>query len=322
VIHLQAVVIDEYGAADQLHIAEIEKPQPGEREVLVKVHAASINPVDWKIRRGDLRLLLRKTFPRIVGIDFAGVIDSVGSAVKGFAPGDAVFGLANPIRSHYGSYAQFVIAEKDSIAKKPEGLSFVEAASIPVAGLTALRALRTLMNLQAGQKVLVNGASGGVGTFAIQIAKVMGATVTAVCSDANMQFVRDLGADEVYDYRIQEVTKLDDRFHGVFDVTANLSFSEASKLLKRNGTYVTTVPTAENILAAVVTSVLPGKRARVVLASGGATSTKELSYLADLVVSGKIKTIVSRTISMPEVAEAHRTAEHGHNRGKIVIQIG
>ncbi len=170
---MQAVVINKYGAADELHVDEIDKPEPSEHEVLVRVKAASINPVDWKIRRGDLRLLLRNKFPRVVGIDFAGTIEAVGKAVNNFAPGDEVFGLANPIRSPYGSYAQFVVAEKDALALKPEGLSFIDAASIPVAGLTAIKALRALMNLSPGQNVLINGASGGVGSFAVQIAKAM-----------------------------------------------------------------------------------------------------------------------------------------------------
>jgi len=318
---MQAIVINSYGGTEVMKLQEIEAPKPGAFEVLVRVHSASINPIDWKIRRGDLKLLLSRKFPRVLGVDFAGVIEQVGASVKDFKPGDAVFGMANPIKSRYGSYGQYVIAEGKSIAAKPDALSFRDAAAIPVAALTSLKALKHMINLSAGQSVFINGASGGVGTFAVQIAKVLGARVCATCGANNLDFVSELGADQVYDYKTLDLDQLKDKFDGVFDASAKLSFASAKQLLKRNGTLVTTVPSSETVLAMLISSVLPVSKVHIVLASSGANVPQELTELAELVTSGKVQPIIAQTIALEAVPAAHREAEKGHARGKTVIQI-
>jgi NADPH:quinone reductase-like Zn-dependent oxidoreductase len=318
---MQAIIINSYGGAEVMKLQEIEAPKPGRSEVLVKVHAASVNPIDWKVRRGDLKLFLSKKFPKVTGVDFAGVIEQVGASVKNFKPGDAVFGMANPIKSRYGSYAQYVIAESNCIASKPDELSFVDAASLPVAALTALKSLKDMIGVRPGQSVLINGASGGVGTFAVQIAKVIGAKIYATCSASNLDFVRELGADQVYDYKTVALDQLKEKFDGVFDASAKLSLSQAKQLVKRGGTFVTTVPSPESSLAILISMVLPVLKVRLVIASSGTRVPEELTELAQLVISGKVQPIIAQTIELADVPAAHQQSEKGHARGKTVIQI-
>jgi NADPH:quinone reductase-like Zn-dependent oxidoreductase len=317
---VQAIVLEKYGDASCLHLGEMERPAPKNDQILVRVIAASINPVDWKIRNGDIRFLIRHPFPKVLGVDFAGIIEQVGSKVSGFGPGDEVFGMTDPLSSPYGSYAEYAITNQTSIAKKPASLSFVDAACIPVAGLTAFRSWYELINLRPYQKVLVNGGSGGVGTFAVQMAKLSNAKVYATCSDTNTTYVKELGADEVYDYRKVSLDNLSEKFDGIFDASAKLEFSKIKDLLTATGTYVSTVPTAENVPATILTSILPRKRARLVLASGAKTP-QGLKAIADMITSGNLTVQIGRLIKLAEVPDVHRIAEQGHNRGKIAIEI-
>lgn len=318
---MQAVVIEEYGAAENLKTQEIATPVPGDFEILVKVKATSINPIDWKIRRGDLRLLLPKRFPRIVGGDFAGVVEAVGKSVKALKPGDSVFGMTNPLRTQFGSYAQFTIAASDAVTKKPDNLSYQQAASLPIAGLTALKALKNHMKLQSGQSVLINGASGGVGTFAVQIAKALGVKVTATCSERNVEFVKSLGADEVLDYSMHDVSKLKEKFDGIFDASATLSFRKVQRILSKTGVYVTTVPQKELIFAATIGNALSSQKAVIVMAGSGTRIPQELDELATLVTEGKVRPIIEKEVPLNEVKETQAVAEAGHNRGKIVVNV-
>jgi NADPH:quinone reductase-like Zn-dependent oxidoreductase len=317
---MRALTINAYGPHDVLKIQEIEKPQPGSHQILIEVKNSSVNPVDWKIRAGHLSLIIPKTWPRVLGVDVAGIVSAVGSSVKTFQPGDAVFGMSNPLRSQYGAYAEFSIAEKDSVTKKPDLLSFSDAAAIPVAGLTAYKALKLQIKLAPGQSVLINGASGGVGTFAVQIAKVLGAKITATCGAENIDFVKSLGADHVIDYKEQDVRTLSEKYDGIFDASAKLNFASASKLLNKNGVYVTTVPDPFTIVG-LATSLFGGKKAYIVSAGSGAHVPEELSAIAEMVVTEQVRVIVAKTVSLDDVSTAHKDSETGHARGKTVIRI-
>ncbi len=318
---MRALIISEYGRSDVFKLQDIDQPKPGSHQVLIELKCASINPVDWKIRAGHLSLIIPKHWPRVLGVDCSGIVSEVGSAVKTFQPGDTVFGMSNPLRSQYGSYAQFSLVEKDSIARKPDGLSFSDAASIPVAGLTAYKALKLQIKLKPGQSVLINGASGGVGSFAVQIAKVLGAKITATCGADNIEFVKSLGADQVIDYQVQDVRSIKERFDGIFDASAKLNFSLAKPMLNRNGVYVTTVPDPQTILGMATCALFGGKKAYIVSAGSGAHVPEELSAIADMIVSGQIHPIIAKTIKLEDVAKAHEDSEQGHARGKTVVEI-
>ncbi len=319
---MQAVVIERYGTAEVMQLAETAKPTPGARELLVEVYCSSINPVDWKIRKGDLKLLIPGKFPRILGIDLAGVVSQIGKAVTKFKVGDEVFGMADPLANRYGSYAQFALCAEQKLALKPAHLSFVDAAAIPVAGLTAYKAFYEHADLRAGQRVLINGASGGVGSFAVQLAKASEAYVVATCSESNNDFVRSFGADQLLDYHHLDFAHISGIFDCIFDASAKLQFSKIKHLLAKNGSYVTTVPSADTILGLFSTVLFPGKKVYLVNAGGGPNISGELSDLAARTASGKLRSVVTKTVSLQQLAAAHSQAEGGHNLGKTVILVG
>lgn len=236
--------------------------------------------------------------------------------------GDRVFGMCNPLSSKLGSYAQFVVARAEAMTKIPDGISFEEAASLPVAGLTALKALKDLMAIKSGQRLVINGASGGVGTFAVQIGKALGTYVIGICGAKNLDFVVKLGANEVLDYDkdAEEISRT--HVFGFFDVAATSSFAQIKDLLEPKGIYVTTIPNALASIDAARTALFSKKKAKVVLAGAGNRVPAELTELSQLVVSGAVKPCIVKTISLSEVPLAHKEAEAGHNRGKIVIQVG
>jgi NADPH:quinone reductase-like Zn-dependent oxidoreductase len=248
------------------------------------------------------------------------VVAEVGSAVRTFAPGDKVFGMSNPLRTPFGSYAQYCICERDSLAKMPEGLSFEDAASLPVAALTAYKALKLQIKLQAGQTVLINGASGGVGSFAVQIARSLGAKIVATGGADNLEFVKELGADDVIDYKEQDISKLTQKFDGIFDASAKLNFRIASKMLNKHGVYVTTVPDPYTVLG-MLTSTFCRQKAYIVSAGSGAFVSQELSAIAELVLSGQVRPIIAKSISLEQVPEFQKVSEAGHARGKTVIEL-
>lgn len=318
---MQAVVIDAYGPPEVLEQRDLEKPSPGDFEVMVEVHASSINPVDWKLRRGDLKLLIPRKFPRVPGIDFSGVVIAAGNGVKRVKAGDAVFGMTNPFTTTYGSYAEYAIAAHDSLAIKPEAISFTDAAALPVAGLTAYKAINKQIKLKAGNRIFINGASGGVGSLAVQMAKRAGGYVVASCSESNIDFVRSLGADEVHDYAKWVPNPAEEKFDSIFDVAAKLSFAKVKHVLTGNGTYVTTVPALSLMPKLLSSAVLPGQKARFVLAGSGSLVDAELVEVANLVSSGHVKPVIQKVISLAEIQEAHKEAEHEHARGKTVIKI-
>ena len=254
---MKAIVFHAFGGNDVIELREAPMPTPGPDEVLIRVHAAGVNPVDWKVREGQSKILTGSRFPKILGIECSGEVVEKGSHVKKFKAGDAVIANAG---MRLGAYAEYVAVRGKTVYPKPEIVTFEDAASLPIAGLTALQALRDKGRLAPGMKALINGASGGVGTFAVQIAKILGAEVTAVCSAANAGLVKGLGADHVIDYHQQDFTTIAERYDCIFDVVSSRSFGECKKALTERGVYVNTLPSPSLFWNIFVTSFLPGKK--------------------------------------------------------------
>lgn len=324
---MKAVVQDRYGSPDVLEFREVDKPVVADHEVLVRVHAATVNARDWHLMRGDpylARLVLGFRGPKtkIRGTDFAGQVEAVGKDVKRFRPGDEVFGEAD------GAFAEYVCASEDRVEQKPAGLTFEQAAAVPLAGNTALMGLRDQGRVQPGQKVLVNGASGGVGTFALQIAKSFGAEVTGVCSARNVDLVRSLGADHIIDYAREDFTRNGQRYDVVLDLVGNRSLADIRRALTPSGTLVLSgggVSEGGSLLGPmglIIRGQALSRFARHRLLVLTATPNKEnLATLRDLAESGKITPVIDRTYPLSEVPEAIRYLEVEHARAKVVITV-
>ncbi len=315
-----------YGSPEVVRYGDLVKPTPADDEVLVRVRAASVNPLDWHYVEGTPYLVRidggfgKPDNPRL-GVDFAGTVEAVGKDVRQFKPGDAVFGART------GAFAQYVsVREQRAIAAKPANVSFEQAAAVPIAALTALQALRDKGHLKAGQKVLINGASGGVGTFAVQIAKSYGAEVTGVCSTKNVELVRSLGADHVIDYTHDDFTRGAERYDLIVDNVSTHSASDYKRVLNPNGHYVmigsATVGHWFGWLAvpleAWILSPFMSQKFEMMLAE---LNQKDLGVLGDLMQSGKVTAVVDRTYKLSDTAEALRYLEKGHARGKVVLTV-
>jgi NADPH:quinone reductase-like Zn-dependent oxidoreductase len=322
---MKAVVQCEYGSPDVLRVEQVERPAPADDQVLVRVRAASLNPLDWHLLRGEpyvgrLGMGLRKPKATRIGVDFAGTVEAVGAKVTRFRPGDAVFG------GRTGAFAQYVAVREDrAIVAKPAGLTFEEAAAIPVAGVTALQGLRDRGRLQPGQRVLVNGASGGVGTFAVQIAKALGGEVTGVCSTRNAERVRSLGADRVVDYTRQDFAALGERWDLLLDNVGNRSLLDCRRALAPRGTYVMVggpagrwVDPIPRMLAAFLLSRVVSQDMRMFLADLNAA---DLAVLRDLAAAGKLRPVIDRRYPLDEIAAAIAYLAEGHARGKVVLTV-
>ncbi|MFZ5876195.1 MAG: NAD(P)-dependent alcohol dehydrogenase [Nitrospirota bacterium] len=312
---MKAVIYRRPGSPDVLEYAEVPQPVIRDRQVLVKVHAAGVNPVDWKMRRMRLRVPWQR-WPMIPGSDLAGEVVHAGAAATRFRSGDAVYGLLSPFTG--GAYAQYAAIREDRVARKPTNLSFEEAASVPVAGLAALQALRDLGHIAAGHRVLINGASGGVGMFAVQIAKAYGATVTAVASGKNGAFAKELGADRVVDYRTEDFTRSGGPYDLIFDAVASRSFAECRPVLDRHGVYVSTLPSVATVLDPVLGAVRRGPRARAVVLR---VKPGDLDALTALIEAGKVRPRIERIFPLAQAAEAHALSEAGRVRGKLVLRM-
>jgi NADPH:quinone reductase-like Zn-dependent oxidoreductase len=326
---MKAIVYHRYGSPEVLRLEAIEKPAPKDDEILVKVRAASVNPLDWHYMEGApyvVRLLgFGLTAPKNprLGVDFAGTVEAAGKNVTEFKPGDDVFGTRT------GAFAEYVtVRAAADVVKKPAAVTFEQAASVPVAAVTALQALRDAGKLRAGQKVLINGASGGVGTFAVQLAKSMGAEVTGVCSTRNVELVRSLGADHVVDYTKEDFTRRGERYDLIVDNVANHSLLAIRRALAPRGTYILNSGGSVNEnrwtgtlalpLRALVLSRLVSQDMRMMLAD---TNKADLTLLGDLVAAGKLKPVIDRRYKLGETREAIRYLETGHARGKVVLTI-
>jgi NADPH:quinone reductase-like Zn-dependent oxidoreductase len=326
---MKAIVYCDYGVPN-LKFQEIEKPTPADDQLLVKVRAASVNPLDWHFVEGTPYVMramgvgLRKPKDTRLGVDFAGTVEAVGKNVTRFKPGDEVFG------GRTGSFADYVcVREARAVALKPANITFEQAASVPIAAITALQGLRDKGKVKSGQKVLINGASGGVGTFAVQIAKSMGADVTGVCSTRNLDMVRSLGADHVIDYTKEDFTKGDQRYDVILDNVANRSLSECRRVLNPDGKYVLIGgggvkesrwlgPGFTHAFKAMVLSKFVSQKMGMMLAE---LNQKDLTALADLMQSGKIIPVIDRTYKLSELPQAIQYLEQGHARGKVIIAV-
>jgi len=325
---MKAIIYTEYGPADVLHLAEVEKPTPKENEVMIKIHATSVTAGDCNARGftfvpsgfGFLpRLMfgLRKPRQPILGMEFSGVVEATGKDVKQFKKGDPVFGITG---EKYGAYAEYIcLPENARLVIKPAGITFDEAASIPFGATTALYFLRDIAQLQPGQKVLIIGASGCVGVYAVQLAKTYGAEVTGVCSTANLELVRSLGADRVIDYTKEDFTQNGETYNVIFDmVVGNDAFPRCQTSLKPNGLYLAGAGGLKAFAQMAWTSFTGGKK---VIAGMAPDRREDLVFLKELLASGKLKAVIDRRYPLEQAAEAHRYADTGRKKGSVILTV-
>ncbi len=320
---MKAIVYTKYGSPDILQLKDVEKPAPQDHEVLIKIHAASVNAYDWHALTADIFLIrlmgggLLKPKQTRLGADIAGQVEAVGGNIKQFRPGDEVFGSIG-----HGGFAEYACAPETRLALKPENLSFEEAAAVPMAALTALQGLRDEGQIHSGQKVLINGASGGVGTFAVQIAKLFGTEVTAVCSSRNLDQAYAIGADQVIDYTRQDFTQNGQQYDLIFAANGYHPLSHYKRALTSKGIYVM----AGGSMAQIFQAMLLGSRmskpgGRKMGGVSAKIDQKDLVILKDLIEAGKIKPVIDRRYPLSEAAEALRYLGEGHAHGKVVIAV-
>jgi NADPH:quinone reductase-like Zn-dependent oxidoreductase len=324
---MKAIVCSKYGSPDVLQLQEVAKPVPQDEEVLIKIHAASVNARDWRFMRANpffIRLIpggFLRPKNKILGADVAGRVEAIGSNIRQFKPGDEVFGYL-PSATGRGTFAECVCADENLITQKPANLSFEQAAAVPVAAMTALQGLRDNGNIQSGQKVMINGASGGVGTFAVQIAKAFGAEVTAVCSTRNLDMVRSIGADHVIDYKKEDFTQNGQQYDLILAVNGYHPISDYLRALKPEGTYVVAGGSMLQLIQAA------GKKKRNSNTGGQKTyiaslvqSQNDLNFLKELLESGKINPVVDACYPLSKTPEAFWYFEKEHAQGKVVITV-
>ena len=315
---MKAIVCTRYGPPDVLQLREVEKPTPKDNEVLIRVHTTAVSSLEYKFRSGKVfiaRLMsgIRKPRKGILGTEVSGEVDSVGKDVTQFKQGDQVFADVK-----YGGYAEYVACPEQRVALKPANMSHEEAATISFAGVTALVFLRDFGKIQSGQKVLINGASGGMGTYAVQLAKHFGRDVTAVCSTANLEMVKSLGADELIDYTQDDFTKTGATYDIIFDAVGKSSFSKCKGSLNKGGIYISTVLTWGLLFMMLSTKMIGNKKA---IFGMGHAKAGDLDFMKELIEAGKVRAIIDRTYPLEQIAEAHAYAEQGHVKGKVVITI-
>jgi NADPH:quinone reductase-like Zn-dependent oxidoreductase len=317
---MKAAIFEKYGPPEVLQVKDITMPVPGDNEILVKVINCAVTAADCRIRGSNFpkgfTLLARLAFgvfkPRnkILGSCFSGLVTDVGSAVTKFKVGDVVFGMTG---MKFGAYAEYiVIDENKTVLKKPVHLSFEDAAALSFGGTTALFFLRDKVKIQKGHKVLINGASGAVGTNAVQIAKYYGAEVTGVCSTTNVDFVKTLGADNIIDYTKQDLLSVDDKYDVILDTVGNISIDNGLRLLSQNGVFVVVVGALSDLLSLN----------KKVVKGTASEKVEDLNFLADLVEQNKLRVVIDKVYSFENIVEAHRYASTGHKRGNVILQIG
>lgn len=322
---MKAVVYTKYGSPDVLQLKEVEKPTPKDNEVLIRIHAASANAADWHLLRGDPFLLrlgygLLKPNNTILGADIAGRVEAVGNNVTQFQPGDEVFGDISGCG--LGGFAEYVSVPEHAVISKPASMTFEEAAAVPMAAVTALQGLRDKGQIQPGQKVLIHGASGGVGTFAVQIAKAFRAEVTAVCSTRKVDLVRSIGADQVIDYTQEDFTKNGQRYDLILAANGNRSMFEYKRALAPKGRYVVIGGSMTQIFQAMLLGPLLSMAGRQNIGNVRARpNQKDLACMKELLEAGKVIPVIDRCYPLSETAEAIRYLEAGHARGKVVITV-
>jgi NADPH:quinone reductase-like Zn-dependent oxidoreductase len=324
---MKAILHTAYGPADELQLKEVEKPVPKAGEVLIKIHATTVTTSDCNIRNltfvpkifwlpTRMQFGFKKPKITILGFDLAGEIEAIGKGVTGFRVGDRVFGTTEPA---YGAHAEYICLPEDGvITNKPANLTYEEAATIPVIANTALHFIRDLGKVQAGQRVLINGASGGVGTFAVQLAKHFGAEVTGVCSSTNLEMVKSLGADKVMDYTREDFTKNNEVYDVIFDAAGKSSFSRCKNSLSKEGIYLDTLPKLSTLLFMFWTSYFGSKKT---IMEGAPAKLDNLLTLKELIEAGKLITVIDRRYPLEQIVDAYKYVEKGHKKGNVVITV-
>jgi NADPH:quinone reductase-like Zn-dependent oxidoreductase len=324
---MKAIVHTKYGPPDELQLLEVEKPVPGDNEVLIKIHATTVTTTDCNARNFTFvpesfmffaRLVFGFKKPKIniLGIDLAGEIEAIGKDVKLFKVGDHVFGSPG---TKFGGHAEFsCVPENGALAIKPSDMPWEEAAAISLAGNTALFFIRDLAKIQAGQRILIHGASGAIGTYAVQLARYYGAEVTGVCSATNVELVKSLGADKVIDYTMEDFTKSDERYDFVFNVVGKTTFTQCKGLLKQKGIFLENMLELKGILKMIWTSIIGGKKIK-----GGVSkeTAENLNFFIELIESGKLKPVIDKIFPLEKTAEAFQYVEQGHKKGNVVITV-
>ena len=330
---MKAIVFTEYGSPDVLKLKEVAKPTLKDNQILIRVYATSVNFGDLMARNfkavspGKFNMLfffwlmakisfgLKQPRITILGSEFSGEIEAIGKDVKRFNPGDQVFGY---LGQSMGAYAEYLCLPEDGVlAIKPSNMTYEEAAAVPYGAIMALHLLKNV-NLQPGQKILINGASGGIGSAAVQIAKYFGAEVTGVCATPGLEFIKSLGADKVIDYTKEDFTQNGETYDLIFDILGRSSFSRCKSSLKQNGRYLLASFKMKQLLQMLWTSVIGGKKVKCAIAPG---STEDLISVKELIEAGKIRSIIDRCYPLEQIAEAHRYAEAGHKMGSVVISL-
>lgn len=312
---MKAIGFYQYGESDVLKVLDVPAPTPEKGQVLVKVMATGVNPADWRTRAGQFKMFMRPQFPFITGIEISGIISELGEGVTQFKIGDPVYGMLSVATG--GGCAEYVAVNASALACMPKSLTFTQAASVPLTALTALQALRDKMNLKKGQHILIYGASGGVGMFTVQLAKSLGAKVTAVCSTRNVDWVKSLGADEVIDYTTTDILQLPRQYDAILDVVNYLYAKNAVKILKREGTFVTVSPVVSPIVQ--LRARMVGKQVKTVFVK---PIGDDLSSLNSLFDTQKMTTYIAHEYSFEQAYQAHEESAAGHVRGKLVIRVG
>lgn len=327
---MKAAIIHKFGTYEEFKIVkDFQIPVPGDHQVLIRVIAAGINPLDIRIRKGQLRFFTGAKFPMVLGNDVSGVIEKCGSRVKSFKIGDRVFGMIDTNETYSctgfaksGAYGEYCITREDTIALLPKGITFEEGASIPLSSLTAYQALIEKAKIKEDDEILINGASGGVGIFAVQIAKSIGARVTAVCSEKNAEFVKLLGADQIIDYKKTRIDHLEEQFDVIYDVVATSSFFKCRKRLKEDGRFVSNIASLQVLweiaLCRAMNFFRYSKRSTFVWVK---PSKEKLTRLSEMIRRDKIKPYVEKIYTIDEIAEAHKQVENNRTKGKVVLKL-
>jgi len=312
---MKIVGYQKFGGIDVLQMNEVPKPDVSSKQVLVKVKAVSINPLDWKIRKGEMKLMAGSKLPKRTGIDFAGVIDAAGDEVKNFKSGDEVFGVVNSMKE--GALGEFVLVPATSVWKKPSKINFAQAASIPVVGAGAFQAIEEIGHVSAGSEVLINGASGGMGMFALQLAKQNGAQITAVTNSKGISFARKWGADQTIDYAKEHILESGKKFDVIFDLSGKMTFENARQILKSKGIFINPVPKLLDIVLTKFTNLFTSQKNAILL-----TNPNEKAIKAVLAAIDKgLEIEVARTFPFDKFSEAYQFAEKGGFIGKVAIEI-
>lgn len=323
---MKAAVINSFGSSDVFSIEQdMPLPEIHDNHILVKVQASSVNPLDWKTRNGDLKMVLGKKFPMILGNDVSGIVVKCGDNVKNLKTGDQVYGMVDTnVKPSWfgfagtGAYAEYVCAREDTVSLKPHSVTFEAAAAVPLCALTAYQALVKKLKIKKGDSVLINGASGGVGVFAVQIAKAYGATVTAIAGERNKELLFELGADTFYDYKKTAMSDIDQTFDIVYDVVANASYKETKHLLTPNGVYISNIPSP---IAAIIPWLRNTKKAKKKTFAWVMPNSSDLAVIATMIDEGKIKIVVDSVYSLENISAAHHHSETKSVTGKIVVKV-